>query len=312
MPRISKPICAVKPISKGNQPTDGGHLILSPEERESFLLKHPEASFLIKRLIGAREFLQGQKRYCLWLVNIPPNIIRSYPFVMDRVEKCRKFRAEEGVAGDTIALAATPTVFRETRNPASYVVLPSVSSERRNYIPFGFESSDTIATNLCLVIDDAGLFEFGCLSSIMHMAWVRAVCGRLESRYRYSAGIVYNNFPWLTLPVRGELVEPQQAVNASTGSARAVKNIEAAAQAVLDARAVHTNASLADLYDPLTMPANLLKAHQVLDKAVDAAYGYKGAATDAARVAFLFERYQQITSLLPAVKSKTKSKKPRN
>lgn len=290
LPRISKPICPVPLISKGNQPTDGGHLILSPEEKESFLSKHPEAGYLVKRLLGAREFLQGQKRYCLWLANVPPNVIRSYPFVMDRIEKCRKFRAEEGVAQDTIALAATPTVFRETRNPESYVVVPSVSSERRNYIPFGFENSETISTNLCLVIDDAGLFEFGCLSSLMHMAWVRAVCGRLKSDFRYSAGIVYNNFPWPTLHTK------QNAV------------IEACAQAVLDARAAHPNASLADLYDPLTMPTNLLRAHQALDRAVDTAYGYKGAQTDATRVAFLFDLYQKITSILPA-ESKKKTKK---
>lgn len=291
LPRISNPICSVPLISKGNQPTDGGHLILSSEERNSFISKHPEAEFLIKRLIGAREFLQGQKRYCLWLVDVPPNIIRSYAFVMDRIEKCRRFRAEEGVASDTIALAATPTVFRETRNPASYVVVPSVSSERRSYIPFGFENSDTIATNLCLVIDNAGLFELGCLSSVMHMAWVRSVCGRLKSDFRYSAGIVYNNFPW---------PEPTE---------KQTHNIESTAKAVLAARAVHPNASLADLYDPLTMPAILLKAHQVLDKAVDAAYGYKGAQTDAARVAFLFARYQQITSLLPVEKAKKSRKK---
>jgi len=291
LPRRSRPICKIPMINKGNQPTDGGHLILSPKEKESFLSKHPEAGFLLKRLIGAREFLQGQKRYCLWLVNTPPNVIRSYPFVMDRVEKCRKFRAEEGVAGDTIALAATPAVFRETRNPASYVVVPSVSSERRSYIPFGFENSDTIATNLCLVIEDVGLFELGCLSSVMHMAWVRAVCGRLKSDFRYSAGIVYNNFPW---------PEPNDKQRA---------NIEADAQAVLDARAAHPNASLADLYDPLTMPANLLKAHHYLDKAVDAAYGFKGAPTDAARVAFLFELYQKITSMLPTQDKKRSSRR---
>ena len=192
-------------------------------------------------------------------------------------------------------MAATPSLFGEIRQPKTkYLLIPRHSSERRTIIPIGFFEQDVIVGDANFCIPDASLKEFGVMTSRMHMAWVKFVCGRLESRYRYTNTVVYNNFPW-----------PE--VNALQTA-----KIETAAQAVLDARAVHTNASLADLYDPLTMPANLLKAHQALDKAVDAAYGYKGAATDAARVAFLFERYQQITSLLPAVKSKTKSKKPRN
>lgn len=284
----SKPLCNVPSISKGNQPTDGGHLILSHEERNSFLGAFPEAAHLIKRLVGAKEFLHGVSRYCLWLVNASPEELKRYPFIMDRIEKCRRFRIEEGVASDTKALAATPTVFRETRNPESYVIIPSVSSEKRYYVPFGFETSDTIATNLCLVINDATRYHFGILSSTMHNSWMRAVCGRLESRYRYSAGIVYNNFPW------PEPNDKQQTA------------IETAAQGVLDARAKYPTSTLADLYDPLTMPPELVKAHQALDRAVDAAYGKTTFKTEAERVAFLFERYQQLSAPLSVVGSKKK------
>ncbi|GAB1410268.1 N-6 DNA methylase [Desulfovibrionales bacterium] len=271
----SKPISNIPLMSKGNQPTDGGHLILTVDEREKLLELCPETKHLTKRLIGAKEFLHGTKRYCLWLVHATPQELKRCSFIMDRIEKCRKFRAEEGIASDTIALAATPTVFRETRNPDSYVVIPSVSSERRNYVPMGFETSNTIATNLCLVVNDATLYHFGILSSLMHNAWMRAVAGRLESRYRYSAGIVYNTFPWPKNPTDKQ----KQA-------------IENAAQAVLDARALFPESSLADLYDPLTMPPMLLKAHHKLDKAVDAAYG-RSFASEADRVAFLFALYGQ-------------------
>jgi N-6 DNA Methylase len=308
LPRRREPICNVPTISKGNQPTDGGHLILSQDERDDFLAQNPEAAHLVKKLIGAREFLHGENRYCLWLVNVAPKELRSYPFVMQRIEKCRRFRSDEGIASDTIALAATPMLFRETRNPASYVVVPSVSSERRKYIPFGFETADTIATNLCLVIDEAHLFEFGVLSSLMHMAWVRTTCGRLKSDYRYSKDIVYNNYPWPSFKASASETQANKAQTA----------IESAAQAVLDARAQFPGSSLADLYDPLTMPPALVKAHQKLDAAVDAAYaqdtvhaGKKTYATDAERVAYLFALYQRLTSLLPAAAaSKPARKKP--
>ncbi len=298
LPRRNTPLCNVPGISKGNQPTDGGNLILSKAEKEEFLKQHPEANKLIKRLIGAKEFLQGGERYCLWLVGVSPTVIRKYKFVYNRVEACRKWRQEEGIATDTIALASKPTLFRETRNPDSYVVVPSVSSERRVYIPFGFESIETIATNLCLVIENAQKYHFGILSSTMHNAWVRATCGRLKSDYRYSKDIVYNNFPWPDLPED----TPQQPAPAPVQKRR--QAIATATQAVLDARAQFPDSTLADLYDPLTMPVQLIKAHQQLDKAVDAAYGYKGQPDDTARVAFLFARYQALTAatapVLPA------------
>jgi hypothetical protein len=212
------------------------------------------------------------------------------PLVLARVEKVREMRlASKKIP--TQKLASQPTIFGELRQPKTdYLAIPRVSSERRQFIPIGFLDADFIAGDKLQTIENATEYHFGLLSSTMHNAWMRAVCGRMKSDYSYSASIVYNNFPW------PEPTEKQQ------------ESIELAAQAVLDARATHPNASLADLYDPLTMPANLLKAHQTLDKAVDAAYGYKGATTDAARVALLFERYQKITSLLPTEQEK-KTKK---
>lgn len=287
--RLRKPISNVPRLQKSNQPTDGGHLILNLTELNQFLELEPvNASKFVKRLIGAREYLHNELRYCLWLVNASPTEIRQSAFIYQRVNACQNFRKNQGKAADTIALAQTPSLFRETKNPQKFVVIPEVSSENRKYIPIGFLHGDVIPTNKLQIIENAGLFEMGILSANLHMVWTKAVSGRLKSDYQYSNSITYNNFPWPELNAQNKA------------------KIESAAQAVLDARAVHINASLADLYDPLTMPPNLLKAHQVLDEAVDEAYGYKGAATDAARVAFLFERYQQITSLLPAIKAKTK------
>lgn len=285
--RRTQPICHVPRLQKGNQPTDGGHLILSVEEFAEFKKSEPDnAQKFIKRLMGAREYIHNELRYCLWLVSATPSELRKSAFIYARVSACREFRKNQGKASDTIALADTPSLFRETKNPQHFVVVPEVSSENRLYIPIGFLNGDVIPTNKLQIIENAGLFEMGVLSSYTHMAWVRTVSGRLKSDYQYSNSIVYNNFPW---------PEPTE---------KQTQSIETAAQAVLDARSAHPNASLADLYDPLTMPANLLKAHQTLDKAVDAAYNYKGAQTDAARVAFLFALYQKITSLLPLEKTK--------
>lgn len=213
------------------------------------------------------------------------------PEAVKRINAVQKFRNSSNSL-PTKKLAATPTRFHTEFIPEKlFIAMPQVSSERRKIIPIAFLSPDFMCGDKLRVIENADLWHFGILNSIFHMAWTRQVCGRLKSDYQYSALIVYNNFPW-----------PEVNVLQTA-------KIESAAQAVLNARAVHTNASLADLYDPLTMPNNLLKAHNALDKAVDAAYGYKGAATDAARVAFLFERYQQITSLLPIEKAKKSRKK---
>jgi len=304
----------VPEIGIGNKPIDGGHYLFTPQEKTEFLLKEPAAAPYFRPWIGADEFINGYERWCLWLGDCPPEQLRAMPEAMKRVQEVRDVRLASN-SPPTQKLAETPTRFHVENMPTTpYLVLPEVSSERRLFIPFGYEQPETLASNLVKIASNATLYHFGILTSTMHNAWVRSVCGRLESRYRYSASIVYNNFPWPEIPsspalpslAREGSKSPSPAGGRGGGEREKIgmkEKIEAAAQAVLDARTAHPGATLADLYDPLTMPPNLLRAHQALDKAVDAAYGYKGAATDAARVAFLFERYQQLTSLLPATES---------
>jgi hypothetical protein len=317
------PICNVLTITRVSQPTDGGHLLMDEAEMLELLKCEPQAEKWIRPFAMGDEFINNIKRYCLWLIDCPPSELRHMPHILERVEKVKQMRLASKKL-PTQALAAQPMCFGELRQPKTdYLAIPRVSSERRLFIPIGFLPATFIAGDKFQTIENATNFHFGVLSSTMHNAWMRAVCGRMKSDYSYSASIVYNNFPWPVIASQSETWAKQStAPNTGlprrpiTSEPRAPRNdkhvvmIEACAQAVLDARAVHTNASLADLYDPLTMPANLLKAHQALDKAIDAAYGYKGAATDAARVAFLFERYQQITSLLPSLTNiKTRPKK---
>ncbi len=286
----SSPICPVPNIGIGNKPIDGGHYLFTLEDKAEFLAREPKAEKWFHRWIGGDEFLNGYERVCLWLGDCPPDELRRMPEVLKRVEAVRRFRLASKSA-PTQKLADMPTRFHVENMPDStFMVVPKVSSERRNFIPIGFMAPDTLCSDLVFIVPNATLAHFGILQSTMHMAWVRAVCGRLESRYRYSAGIVYNNFPW---PDPGD---KQRAA------------IETAAQSVLDARAQFPSATLADLYDPLTMPPQLLKAHQTLDRAVDAAYGRKSFVSEAERVAFLFERYQALTSLLPEKKSPARSK----
>ncbi|MBV2234286.1 MAG: class I SAM-dependent DNA methyltransferase [Sterolibacterium sp.] len=279
LPRRSKPLCAVPEIGIGNKPIDDGNYLFSTAERDAFIAQEPASAKWFRRWLGADEFLNGFERWCLWLWNCPPTELRAMPEAMKRVQAVKDFRLASKSA-PTRKLAETPTRFHVENMPGtSYLLLPRVSSERRSWIPIGFVDRDTFTSDSALMTAGATLYHFGILSSTLHNAWMRTVAGRLESRYRYSVAIVYNNFPW----------------PAPTDKQR--KTIEAAAQAVLAARQAEIDrvpaTSLADLYDPLSMPAALLKAHQQLDRAVDAAYGYKGAASDAARVAFLFERYQR-------------------
>lgn len=277
------PICNVPPIVFGSMPNDGGHLLMGDAEKDDLLAREPRAMEWVRRFMGAEEFLNAGSRWCLWLKGIPPEELARLPEVQRKVSNVRDYRLASKREA-TRKLAASPALFAEIRQPASsYLMIPSVSSERRPFIPVGFQTADVIASNLCLVVPDATLFHFGVLSSTLHMAWVRTVCGRLESRYRYTNEIVYNNFPWPVEPTD----KHRQA-------------IEVAAQGVLDMRAKFPKASLAALYDPVTMPPELLKAHQALDRAVDAAYGRKGFGSDAERVAFLFDLYQKLTSILPA------------
>ncbi|MCQ2288054.1 MAG: methylase [Muribaculaceae bacterium] len=271
-----KTLCSVPEMQTGNRPADGGHLIIEKDDYHSFVSNCPDAKPYIKRLIGAEEFIKNKIRYCLWLVNASPTIIKNNKLIFERVEACKEDRLLG--APDRQKLADTPALFRETLNPKSYIIVPSVSSEKRRYVPLGFLGEDTIPTNLVQIIPDATLYHFGVLTSNVHMAWMRAVCGRLKSDYRYSKDIVYNNFPW------PEVSEEQKA------------KIEQTAQAILDARALYPDSSLADLYDEVTMPVELRKAHQQNDRAVMAAYGFPVKDfTESDCVAHLLQLYKQLT-----------------
>ena len=298
LPRRSKPIGDVPEIGIGNKPIDDGNYLFSTQERDAFIALEPASAKWFRRWLGADEFLNGYERWCLWLGDTPPAELRAMPEAMKRVQAVKAFR-QASKSPPTQKLAAIPTRFHVENMPTTpYLVLPEVSSERREFVPFGFEQPSTFCSNLVKIAAGATLFHFGILSSTMHNAWVRAVCGRLKSDFRYSAAIVYNNYPWPFTPA----AEQANASDAQVHKAQAA--IESTAQAVLDARAAHPGSSLADLYDPLTMPADLLKAHQRLDAAVDKAYqlagGPKTYAGDAERVAFLFSLYQRQTGLLAA------------
>ncbi len=287
----SSPICNVPVMRFGSMPRDGGNLIFTDAEAKEFLHMEPTANKWLRPYMGSQEFINNERRWCLWLVDVPPNELRNLPQTLARIEAVRKFR-QESKAATTRKFAETPTLFCQIAQPDSdYLLVPGVSSERRKYVPIGFMPSTVIANNLVFIVPKATLFHLGILSSDMHMVWMRYTCGRLESRYRYSKDIVYNNHPWPDEPTDKQRVA-----------------VEAAAQAVLDARAQFPQSSLADLYDPLTMPPALVKAHQALDRAVDACYRKAAFTNDAQRVEFLFERYQQLTSLLPTEKKMSKRK----
>ncbi len=291
LPNRSKPVCQVPMIGIGNKPIDGGNYLFTGEEKEVFLKVEPGAKKWLRRWIGSHEFINGYERWCLWLGDCPPNELRRMPEALKRVDAVRAFRlASKSLP--TRKLADTPTRFHVENMPiGNYLIVPKVSSERRAFIPIGFMEAETLCSDLVFIVSNATLYHFGTLSSTMHNAWMRAVCGRLKSDYRYSAGIVYNNFPW-----------PQ-----STDGQ--ISAIETAAQGVLDARAKYPASTLADLYDPLAMPPELVKAHKALDRAVDAAYGKKGFSSDAERVSFLFERYQELIAPLMAEGGTNKNKK---
>lgn len=289
--KSSDPICNVLKIKFGNQPIDGGFLLLNDLEESDAISKEPFIAKFIRKYVGSDEFINNIPRYCLWLKNANPTELRNSKFISERLQKVRDFRLNSK-RKETRELADNPSQFAFiSHNETDYVIIPSVSSERRKYIPIGFMPANVIASNLCLIIPDATLFNFGILTSLMHMAWVKYVCGRLESRYRYSNSIVYNNYPW-----------PENPTEKQT------KAVEKAAQKVLDVRLEFPNCSLADLYDPLTMPPALVKAHQDLDKAVDLCYRPQPFISDAKRMEFLFELYEKYTAGL-FKKEKTKKKK---
>jgi hypothetical protein len=289
--KSTNPICNVPKMSFGNMPLDGGHLLLSDDEKNELIKKEPKAEKWLKRVFGGDEFLNDKKRWCLWLEDIEPSELRQLPEVLKRVEAVKKFR-QSSVAPSTQKFAEIPALFRDRRLSKSYVVLPKVNAEKRKYIPFGFFTDEYIATDLLFIIPNCGLYHFGILSSLIHNYWVKNVCGRLGNEIRYSKDIVYNNFPWPENP-----------------SDKQVKAIEKAAQNVLDARAQFPNSSLAELYDPLTMPPALVKAHNDLDKAVDLAYRPQAFASEANRMEFLFELYEKYTADLFTKEKPKKAKK---
>ncbi len=292
--RRSTPICNVPEMQSGNKPIDDGNYLFTPEEKEAFLNAEPKAKALFRRWLGGDEFLNNIERWYLWLGDCSPSELRSMPHAVSRVEAVRKFRAASKSA-PTRKLAATPTRFHTEFIPTrEFLALPQVSSERRMFVPIAFLTPEYLCGDKLRVVENVTLFHFGVMTSTMHMAWTRMVCGRLESRYQYSALIVYNNFPW-----------PDQPSDTQR------EKIEQAAQAVLDARAQFPDATLADLYDPLTMPPVLVKAHQALDAAVDVAYGKKSFKNDAERVSFLFDLYLKYTTLLPGITNFTSQRKTR-
>ena len=294
------PISPVPEMKEGSALIDDGHLILSEQEARDLASTDPIALKWVRPLAAGSDYINGHKRYCLWLNDANPSELKSAPNVLKRVQMVRAFR-EKSERAATKKLAETPSLFGEVRQPGTrFVMLPKTSSERRKFVPMGYLEPNNVVNNTSLYVEHADTYHLGILISTMHMAWLRNVGGRLKSDYRYSAGIVYNNFPWPEI-----------------GDEKFRTGIESTAQEVLDARARFPDSTLADLYDPLTMPPALVKAHQQLDKAVDAAYlaAEKAAGrkpprlgSDAERVAFLFQRYQALASLLPVAKPKRQAR----
>lgn len=277
----SKPLCNVPEIGIGNKPIDGGFYLFDKAEMIEFVKKEPSSKEFFHPWYGSREFINNAPRYCLYLADCSPAKLKSMPEAFKRVEAVRQYRLSSPSIG-TRKIAETPTRFHVTNIPKGhYIVIPEVSSERRRYIPMGFFLPSVLCSNKVRIMPNANLYEFGVLESNVHMAWMRVVCGRLKSDYDYSIKIVYNNFPW---------PNPTDAQKAK---------IEQTAQAILDARALYPDSSLADLYDEVTMPPELRKAHQANDRAVMDAYGFtKGTearTSESACVAELMKLYQKLT-----------------
>ena len=261
----------------GNMPADGGHLIIEENEYKTFIETEPEAKKFIRKFLGADEFINNKKRYCLWLVGAKPEELRECPLVIERIVKVKEYR-EKSKREATRKLSRFPSLFGEIRHPkeGNYLLVPRVSSERRSYTPIGFLESNTIASDSTLILPNASLYHFGILTSQMHMAWMRVVGGRLKSDYRYSKDVVYNNFPFPETSLAQKEAITQKA------------------KVVLEAREKYPDSSLADLYDPLTMPKELTLAHKALDLAVDKLYRKTKFKDNAERVAFLFEMYKEL------------------
>lgn len=287
------PICKVSEMIKGSMPNDGGYYLFTTEEKVEFINKEPNSSKFFKKFIGGYEFLNNVERWCLWLADTNPTEIKMLPLVLERIEKVKKNRLESN-RETTRKDAATPMMFGEIRHTnKDYLALPEVSSENRNYIPVGYVNSATVASNKIYMVPNASLYSFGILCSKMHNSWIKQISGRMKSDISYSTGIVYNNYPWPEKP-----------------SEKQIQLIEEKAQKVLDARLEFPKSSLADLYDPLTMPPALVKAHNELDKAVDQAYRPQPFTSEANRMVYLFELYEKYTAeLFKKEKPKKKTKK---
>ena len=276
----NKPLCKVPAMIYGNKPADGGHLIIEDSDYEEFIRKDPGSIAYIKPLLGAAEYINNKKRWCLWLDGVSPSEIKKCPMVYERVRLCKESR-EHSIAEGIRKFALTPSLFAQRTQPVDkdFIIIPRVSSQTRQYIPMGFIKSGTIVTDRVQIIPDANVFDFGVIISSVHMAWMRVTCMRLKSDYSYSKDVVYNNFPWP--------VNPDKAM---------IEKISTTAQGILDARALYPDSSLADLYDEVAMPPELRKAHRANDAAVIEAYGFPKDATESEIVARLFKMYQGLTT----------------
>jgi hypothetical protein len=285
----TNPICDVPKMIYGSKPVDDGNFFLTPNEKIEFLEKEPLAEKYIKPILSSHEYLNGKERFCFWLLNANPSELSRMPLLKNRLSAIREFRSRS-TKESVRKQAETPTLFSEIRQPVSnYILIPRHSSENRNYVPFGFFDKEIIVSDSCAALPNAKMFHFGIITSMMHNAWIKYTCGRIKSDYRYSNLLVYNNYPWPLSPT-----EKQK------------QSVEASAQAVLDARGIFPDASLADLYDPNTMPPVLVKAHQALDKAVDLCYRPQPFPSETKRIEYLFELYDQYTAGLFKTEKKKK------
>ena len=292
LPARRKPICNVPEMLYGNKLVDGGFYLFTDEEMKMFLTEEPNAKKYFRKILSGDEFINGKNRWVLYLKDADPKELKVMPKVFERINEVRKYR-EGSPKKQTQETALTPALFAEPRQPENdFLLVPRTSSENRRYIPFGFFTKDYIVNDSCTALPNATRYHFGMLSSLMHMAWVKNVCGRLKSDFRYSNTLIYNNFPWPESP-----------------TAKQKEAVEKAAQAVLDARLIFPQSSLADLYDPNTMPPALVKAHQQLDKAVDLCYRPQPFINETKRIEFLFELYDKYTAGMFVKEKKGKKKK---
>jgi hypothetical protein len=284
-----KPICTVQEMMNGSMPNDDGNLLMTSEEKGFLINQYPDCQKIIRKFVGAYEFLNNKDRWCLWLKDIAPDELRKYPLILERIEKVKKFRSES-TRDTTRKLSFFPSLFGEIRQPnVDYLIAPVVSSEHRQFLPVAIMNREIIASNLVNIIPNASLFSFGILSSTMMMSWIKTVSGRLKSDWRFTKDNVYNNYPF-----------PQNVSESNK------KKVEEAAQKVLDTRAIYKSSSLADLYDPLSMPPDLVKAHQILDKAVDLCYRPQAFVNELSRIEYLFGLYEDYTAPMFKIEKKKK------